>query len=111
MATRSTTARCLGSSMTTGSASVLRRGAVYGTHWHGLFDNDAVRRRWLAEAAVAAGRLGFTGADDANVLARGDSQLDLMADLLAAHTDADAILGLLEAGPPRRPTIVSMRRG
>jgi adenosylcobyric acid synthase len=89
----------------------LRRGAVYGTHWHGLFDNDAVRRRWLAEAAVAAGRLGFTGADDVNVSARRDSQLDLMADLLAAHTDADAILGLLEAGPPRRPTIVSMRRG
>ena len=60
---------------------------------------------------MAAGRLGFTGADDVNLSARRDSQLDLMADLLAAHTDVDAILGLLEAGPPRRPTIVSTLRG
>ncbi|MDT5006570.1 MAG: adenosylcobyric acid synthase [Mycobacterium sp.] len=89
----------------------LRRGAVYGTHWHGLFDNDAVRRRWLADAAAAAGRHGFTVAEDVDVSARRDSQLDLMADLLAAHTDVDAILGLLEAGPPRRPTIVSTLRG
>jgi adenosylcobyric acid synthase len=85
----------------------LRRGAVYGTHWHGLLDNDAVRRRWLADAAVAAGRHGFAVADDVDVSARRDSQLDLIADLLAAHTDVDAILGLLEGGPPRRRTIVT----
>jgi adenosylcobyric acid synthase len=85
----------------------LRRAAIYGTHWHGLFDNDAVRRSWLADAAAAAGRFGFVVADDVDVSARRDSQLDLMADLLAAHTDVDAILGLLEAGPPRRPTIVT----
>ncbi len=34
-----------------------------------------------------------------------------MADLMAAHTDIDAILGLLEAGPPGRPAIVSTLRG
>ena len=34
----------------------IRRGAVYGTHWHGLLDNDDVRRRWLTDAAAAAGR-------------------------------------------------------
>jgi adenosylcobyric acid synthase len=89
----------------------LRRGAVYGTHWHGLFDNDEVRRRWLADAGAAAGRHGFVVADDVDVLARRDAQLDLMADLLAAHSDVDAILGLLETGPPERPTIVSALRG
>ncbi len=89
----------------------LRRGAVYGTHWHGLFDNDEVRRRWLADAAAAAGRHGFAVADDVDVSARRDAQLDLMADLLAAHTDVDAILGLLETGPPERQAIVSTLRG
>jgi adenosylcobyric acid synthase len=32
--------------------------------------------------------------------------LDVMADALAAHTDLDAVLGLLD-GPPRRPVISS----
>ncbi len=88
----------------------IRRGAVCGTHWHGLLDNDEFRRRWLTDAAAAAGRQGFAAADDVDVAARRDGQLDLMADLLAAHADIDAILGLLETGPPRRPTIVSTRR-
>jgi adenosylcobyric acid synthase len=33
-----------------------------------------------------------------------------MADLLDAHLDVDAIAGLLDAGPPARPTIVSALR-
>jgi adenosylcobyric acid synthase len=33
-----------------------------------------------------------------------------MADLLAAHLDIDAILGLLESGPPARPAIATMLR-
>ena len=85
----------------------IRNAAVYGTHWHGLLDNDEVRRRWLADAAEAAGRRGFTVAADVDVSARRDAQLDLMADLLAASVDIDAILGLLENGPPGRPTIVT----
>jgi adenosylcobyric acid synthase len=88
----------------------VRRAEVYGTHWHGLLDNDEVRRRWLADAAVAAGRHRFTVADDVDVSARRDGQLDLMADLLAAHTEVDALLGLLDAGPPDRPTVVSTLR-
>jgi adenosylcobyric acid synthase len=87
-----------------------RRAQVYGTHWHGLLDNDDVRRRWLAETAAAAGRHGFAVADDIDVSARRDAQLDLMADLLAAHTDVAAILGLLEGRPPERPTILSTLR-
>jgi adenosylcobyric acid synthase len=89
----------------------IRRGAVYGTHWHGLLDNDDVRRRWLTEAAAASGRHGFVVADDVDVAARRDAQLDLMADLLTAHADVDAILALLEKGPPQRPTIVTTPQG
>jgi adenosylcobyric acid synthase len=82
----------------------IRRGAVYGTHWHGLLDNDAVRRNWLADAAVAAGRTGFVVAADVSVAARREAQLDVMADALAAHVDIDAVLELLD-GPPSRPVI------
>ena len=31
----------------------IRRGAVFGTHWHGLLDNNDVRREWLDDAAAA----------------------------------------------------------
>jgi adenosylcobyric acid synthase len=87
-----------------------RRGQVFGTHWHGLFDNDDFRRQWLTSAAAAAGRDGFVVADGVDVTARRDAQLDLMADLLDAHLDVDAITGLLDDGPPRRPTIVAALR-
>ncbi|MDF2828460.1 MAG: cobalamin biosynthesis protein CobQ, partial [Mycobacterium sp.] len=85
----------------------IRRGSVYGTHWHGLLDNDDVRRAWLADAAAAAGRHGFTVADDVDVQARRDRQLDLTADLLEQHVDVEALLGLARHGPPRRPIIAS----
>ena len=88
----------------------VRRGAIYGTHWHGLFDNDALRRQWLTDAAAAAGRTGFVVADDVDVVARRDAQLDLMADLLTAHVDVDAIIALLEHGPPKRPTVATTLR-
>ncbi|MDH6197405.1 adenosylcobyric acid synthase [Mycobacterium frederiksbergense] len=89
----------------------LRRGAVYGTHWHGLLDNDALRRAWLTEVAAGAGRTGFVVADDTDVPGRRDAQLDLMADLLAAHLDIDAVLDLLQHGPPRRPTMSTALTG
>ncbi|MFI5507150.1 cobyric acid synthase [Mycobacterium sp. NPDC051804] len=85
----------------------IRHGAVYGTHWHGLLDNDTVRREWLTAAAAAAGRSGFVVADDVDVRARRDAQLDVMADLVTSHVDVDAVFALLEHGAPRLPTIVT----
>ena len=93
-----------------GSPQGYARGAVYGTHWHGLLDNDGFRRGWLRDAAAAAGRPGFRVADDISVPARRDAQLDVMADLLSAHLDVDALLGLLDGGPPVRPTVTSALR-
>jgi adenosylcobyric acid synthase len=87
-----------------------RRGQVFGTHWHGLLDNDDFRRQWLALVAAAAGRDGFVVADGTDVAARRDAQLDLMADLLDVHLDVDAVTGLLDDGPPSRPTIVTALR-
>ncbi|WP_074415150.1 cobyric acid synthase [Mycolicibacterium fortuitum] len=83
----------------------LRCEAVYGTHWHGLLDNDQLRRAWLTEIAAAAGRDGFVVADDIDVKGRRDAQLDLMADLLAENLDIDAVMDLVRHGPPPRPTM------
>ena len=87
----------------------IARGAVFGTHWHGLLDNDDFRRAWLSRVADAAGRRGFV-VGDINVAARRDAQLDLIADLLAAHLDVEAVLGLLDGPPPRRPCVKSRLR-
>ncbi|WP_246228079.1 cobyric acid synthase [Mycolicibacterium helvum] len=88
-----------------GTAQGYVRGAVFGTHWHGLLDNDEFRREWLTTAAAAAGRSGFRVATDTHVAARRDAQLDVMADLLAAHLDIGALLSLLDDGAPVRPTV------
>jgi adenosylcobyric acid synthase len=89
----------------------IRQAAVYGTHWHGLFDNNDFRRVWLADAAAAAGRDGFVVAPDTDVPGLRDAQLDLMADLLSRHCDIDAVLTLLTDGAPSRPTVtVGLRR-
>jgi adenosylcobyric acid synthase len=87
----------------------IARGAVFGTHWHGLLDNDDFRRAWLTGVADAAGRSGFVVADT-NVAARRDAQLDLIAELLASHLDVDAVVGLLDGPPPRRPHVASELR-
>jgi adenosylcobyric acid synthase len=79
----------------------VRRDAVFGTHWHGLFDNDEFRRIWLTRAAAAAGRPGFVVADDIDVSARRDAQLDVMADLVQNHLDVAAVLDLVD-GERRR---------
>jgi adenosylcobyric acid synthase len=71
-----------------------------------LLDNDDFRRRWLTVVAAASGRDSFVAAEDTDVRGLRDAQLDLMADLLAAHLDIGAITDLLDSGPPRRPTIV-----
>ncbi len=85
----------------------IRNGAVYGTHWHGLLDNDQVRRQWLTAVAAAAGRSGFVVADDVDVGGRRDAQLDLMADLITSHVDVDALIDLLRHGPPELPSIAT----
>ena len=85
----------------------IRRSRVYGTHWHGLLDNNALRRDWLTAAAVAAGRADFAVADDTDVPGRRDAQLDVLADLLDSHVDVGSITGLIDNGAPPRPTITT----
>jgi adenosylcobyric acid synthase len=73
-----------------------RSGAVWGTMWHGAFENDGFRRAWLAEAVP-----GWSPAPDAPSFASlRESMLDRLADAVGEHLDASTLLGLIEAGAP-----------
>ncbi len=76
------------------------RGATYGTHWHGLLENDDFRRRLLRDVAERSGRTGFVVAPDTSVAAVREAQLDLLADLVGEHLDMDAVFSLIEHGAP-----------
>jgi adenosylcobyric acid synthase len=81
-------------------------GCVAGTHWHGLLENDDVRRRLLTWAATTAGRTGFTPAPDVSFAAARAAQFDLVADLIDEHLDTQAVLELIEHGSPANlPTL------
>ncbi|WP_090051205.1 cobyric acid synthase [Lentzea fradiae] len=71
---------------------------VLGTHWHGLLENDAFRRRFLRWAADRAGRDFEPG--EVSFSAAREAQLDLLGDLVADHLDTKAVIGLLERGAP-----------
>ncbi|MBA0126700.1 cobyric acid synthase [Haloechinothrix sp. YIM 98757] len=77
-----------------------RHGAVWGTTWHGAFDNDGFRRAWLAEAAAQAGRPWEPehGAPGFGQLR--DAMLDRLADAVGEHLDTVALLRLVTGGAP-----------
>jgi adenosylcobyric acid synthase len=81
-----------------------RRGAVFGTMWHGCLESDELREAWLAEAArlagvegFAPGRLGFEACRQA--------QIDALADAAEEHLPVDRLLELAVTGPPDLPVL------
>lgn len=83
-----------------GTGEGVLAGAVAGTHWHGLLENDGFRRAFLRWAAAVAGRDGFKPAADVDFAAARAAQLDLLGDLVADHLDTAAVLDLLAHGAP-----------
>ncbi len=75
-----------------------RRGAVWGTSWHGALENDEFRRAFLAEVAALAGR-DFTPAPGTGFAAVRQARLDALGDLVAGHLDTAALGQLIENGP------------
>ncbi|MGC5245505.1 cobyric acid synthase [Gordonia sp. DT219] len=75
-----------------------RRGALFGTHWHGLLASDAFRRDFLREIARRSGKPEFEPASDTRVDDVRAAQVDRIADLLAAHVDLDAVVAILTSG-------------
>ena len=76
-----------------------RRGAVWGTSWHGVLENDEFRRAFLAEVAAQAGR-DFTPAPGTDFAALRQARLDVLGDLVAHHLDTAALSRLIADGPP-----------
>ncbi|MEV4317269.1 cobyric acid synthase [Actinocrispum sp. NPDC049592] len=74
-------------------------GGVAGTHWHGLLENDEVRRGFLRWAAGWAGR-DFVVAEGTEFAAVREGQLDLLADLVETHLDTGGLRRLLAEGAP-----------
>jgi len=75
-------------------------GNISGTHWHGAFESDEFRRRFLSAAARQAGRTGFVVAADTRFAAVRERALDVLGDLVEEHLDTDALWRLVESGAP-----------
>ena len=83
-----------------------RCGAVWGTSWHGVLENDEFRRVFLAQVAAQAGR-DFKPAPGTDFAALRQARLDLLGDLVADHLDTAALSRLIENGPPpEMPSLV-----
>jgi adenosylcobyric acid synthase len=79
-------------------------GPVYGTSWHGIFENDGFRRAFLRMVATHAGRE-FVGAPDVSFAAVRERRMDALGDLVADHLDTDALWRLIEGGAPELPVV------
>jgi adenosylcobyric acid synthase len=75
-------------------------GNVAGTHWHGTFESDEFRRRFLTWAARLAGRHGFTVAADTRFAAVRERAVDVLGDLVEEYVDTAALRRLIDGGPP-----------
>jgi adenosylcobyric acid synthase len=83
-----------------GTPEGVLQGAIAGTHWHGLLENDVPRRELLRWAAGHAGRDRFVAAEDTSFAALREAQLDLLADLVADNLDTEILRRLLAEGAP-----------
>jgi adenosylcobyric acid synthase len=75
-----------------------RAGAIAGTLWHGVFENDAFRQGYLAEVARIAGR-SFTPDAGTSFAAARQAQFDALADAIGSSLDTDSLQRLIENGP------------
>lgn len=82
---------------TTGGETFLdgvRVGNIWGTIWHGAFENDDFRRAWLTGLAAAVGSAWQPVPDQPGYAERRTQMLDHLADALEEHADLDALLRL-----------------
>ncbi len=74
-------------------------GGVFGTHWHGAFESDEFRRRFLTLAAAISGRHGFKVASATSFAALRTATVDRLGGLIEEHVDTDALWQAIDQGP------------
>jgi len=72
---------------------------VWGTTWHGAFENDGFRRAFLGEVAALSGRA-YTPPADVSFAAVREKRLDALGEAVGRHLDTDALWRLIEDGAP-----------
>jgi adenosylcobyric acid synthase len=72
-----------------------RCGAVWGTTWHGVLENDGFRRAFLTEVASQAGVRWRADPNAQGFAARRESMLDSLADAIDQHLDTAALTALM----------------
>lgn len=76
------------------------RDAVWGTTWHGAFENDDFRRAWLAAVAEEAGVNWKPDLSAPTFADLRNTMIDTIADTFDTFPDPEAILRLLDSGLP-----------
>jgi len=72
--------------------------ATWGTSSHGLFENDAFRRSWLAEVADQAGVRWQAAGDAPGFRSLRNDMLDRLADAVEQHLDTARVVELIDRG-------------
>ena len=73
-------------------------GSVAGTTWHGLFENDLWRHRFLTEIAAQTGRR-FLATTSTSFADRREERINTLADLIEEHLDTTSLWALLDPSP------------
>ena len=69
-----------------------RRDEVWGTMWHGAFENDAFRRAWLADRAVASGSPWRPERSAPGYGERRETMINILADAIDDHVELPRLL-------------------
>ncbi|HEY5847159.1 MAG TPA: cobyric acid synthase [Microlunatus sp.] len=73
-----------------------RVGSVWGTMWHGAFENDEFRRAWLGTIAEVAGSPWRPGTDAPGYADRRETMINTLADAVDAHLDLEMIMSIAQ---------------
>lgn len=76
------------------------RAAIWGTTWHGAFENDDFRRAWLAAVAEEANVTWRPDPTAANFADLRNTMIDTVADTFDAFLEPGALLDLIDNGLP-----------